>query len=194
MTVGGGHPQNLGDDAHGKRGGQVRHNVEFSLGLRRVQQAVDHLLDAGSHLLHQGEVKILRHHRAQPGVIGRIGVQQALLAKMIGKGLVKRAPFRAESRCLAPGGSRSRSVDHVGHSLFTRQAGSIDRWFFIRYTDPGRHLRVRFHGPSTRPLRDALPALHRRSASPLAEGLLYRISIDTIERRSSVRRTGEASN
>lgn len=74
-------------------------------------------------------------------------------------------------------------VDHVGPLVRSlRQAGSIDRWFFIRYADPGRHLRVRFHGRPRDLLADALPALHEAMASPLAEGLLYRISIDTYER------------
>jgi class I lanthipeptide synthase len=27
-----------------------------------------------------------------------------------------------------------------------REASVVDRWFFVRYADPGRHLRVRFHG------------------------------------------------
>lgn len=60
--------------------------------------------------------------------------------------------------------------------------GLIDRWFFIRYADPGRHLRVRFHGRPTELLSEALPALHEAMSPALADGLLYRISLDTYER------------
>ena len=74
-------------------------------------------------------------------------------------------------------------VDDVGPLVRSlRQAGSIDRWFFIRYADPARHLRVRFHGRPRDLLADVLPAVHDTMASPLAEGLLYRISVDTYER------------
>ncbi|MGO9822277.1 MAG: lantibiotic dehydratase [Solirubrobacteraceae bacterium] len=74
-------------------------------------------------------------------------------------------------------------VDHAAplvHRL--RGEGLIDRWFFIRYSDPGWHLRVRFHGRGPDLLSEVLPALHEATAPALDEGLLYRISLDTYER------------
>jgi thiopeptide-type bacteriocin biosynthesis protein len=74
-------------------------------------------------------------------------------------------------------------VEHVGPlARSLREAGLVDRWFFIRYADPERHLRVRLHGRPRDLLREALPALHEATANPMAEGLLYRISLDTYER------------
>jgi lantibiotic biosynthesis protein len=63
-----------------------------------------------------------------------------------------------------------------------RAAGWIDGWFFIRYVDPGPHLRVRFRGaPAV--LRDSLmPALHDSVAPLLADGTVSRLQLDTYER------------
>ncbi|MBV9093707.1 MAG: lantibiotic dehydratase, partial [Streptosporangiaceae bacterium] len=63
-----------------------------------------------------------------------------------------------------------------------RQAALIDRWFFIRYADPDRHLRVRFHGRPRGLLREVLPVLHEATAPALDQGVVYRISLDTYER------------
>jgi thiopeptide-type bacteriocin biosynthesis protein len=63
-----------------------------------------------------------------------------------------------------------------------RDAGLVDRWFFIRYADPDRHLRVRFHGRPRELLREVMPALHEAMEPALETGDLYRISIDTYER------------
>jgi lantibiotic biosynthesis protein len=63
-----------------------------------------------------------------------------------------------------------------------RLAELIDRWFFIRYADPDRHLRVRFHGRPRDLLREVLPAVHEALAPALDQGVVYRISLDTYER------------
>lgn len=63
-----------------------------------------------------------------------------------------------------------------------RGVGLVDRWFFIRYADPERHLRVRFHGRPVDLLGEVLPALRDAAAPALADGQLYRISLDTYER------------
>jgi thiopeptide-type bacteriocin biosynthesis protein len=63
-----------------------------------------------------------------------------------------------------------------------RRADLIDRWFFIRYANPDRHLRVRFHGRPDDLLREVLPALHEAIAPALDRGVIYRISLDTYER------------
>jgi lantibiotic biosynthesis protein len=73
-------------------------------------------------------------------------------------------------------------VDHVGPlAQELRQARLIDRWFFIRYSDPARHLRVRFRG-RPRELSELLAAFHEATAPALDQGLVYRISLDTYER------------
>lgn len=68
---------------------------------------------------------------------------------------------------------------------FVREAlekGAVDRWFFIRYTDPRPHLRLRLHGDPARLNAEVLPALASTlRASPLAE-LVWRVQLDTYER------------
>jgi len=74
-------------------------------------------------------------------------------------------------------------VEHIGPlARSLREAGLVDRWFFIRYADPELHLRMRFHGRPRDLVGEVLPALHAATANPMAEGLLYRISLDTYER------------
>ncbi|HEV2764435.1 MAG TPA: lantibiotic dehydratase [Pyrinomonadaceae bacterium] len=57
-----------------------------------------------------------------------------------------------------------------------------DAWFFIRYADPDRHLRLRLHGDPRRLREDALPALHETLAPLLADGRAWRVQLDTYER------------
>jgi thiopeptide-type bacteriocin biosynthesis protein len=81
------------------------------------------------------------------------------------------------------GGADRVLVEHVGPLVRQlREDGVIDRWFFIRYGDPAKHLRVRFHGGPGQLVAHALPALNRALEPALADGLLYRISLDTYER------------
>jgi len=63
-----------------------------------------------------------------------------------------------------------------------RLAGWIDGWFFIRYADPARHLRVRLHGTPERLSNEVLAALAAAVAPALQDGLLYRLALDTYER------------
>jgi len=60
--------------------------------------------------------------------------------------------------------------------------GDADTWFFIRYGDPGWHVRVRLHGDTTKLSANVLPRLHRLAAPLLAEGRVSRMCIDTYER------------
>jgi thiopeptide-type bacteriocin biosynthesis protein len=83
----------------------------------------------------------------------------------------------------SPGGADRVLVEHVGPlARRLREDGVVDRWFFIRYADPGRHLRVRFHGDPRELLAEALPAFNDALAPALADGLVYRIALDTYER------------
>lgn len=63
-----------------------------------------------------------------------------------------------------------------------RERGAIDRWFYIRYSDPEPHLRIRFHGEPHDLLGDVMPALHRMAARLLDAGDVYRVCLDTYER------------
>jgi thiopeptide-type bacteriocin biosynthesis protein len=63
-----------------------------------------------------------------------------------------------------------------------RRLGWIDGWFFIRYGDPARHLRVRLHGTPERLGNEVLAALQAAVAPALEDGLLYRLALDTYER------------
>ncbi|MGW2162215.1 lantibiotic dehydratase [Nonomuraea sp. NPDC001699] len=59
---------------------------------------------------------------------------------------------------------------------------SVDRWFFVRYADPDPHLRLRLHGDPGRLTNEVLPALLAACAPFHAEGMLWRIQVDTYER------------
>lgn len=57
----------------------------------------------------------------------------------------------------------------------------VDRWFFIRYSDPDWHLRLRFHGDPSRLLSDVLPQVSVLSQRLLADGQVSRLQLDTYE-------------
>lgn len=61
-------------------------------------------------------------------------------------------------------------------------AGEIDRWFFLRYSDPDSHLRVRFHGDPARLLGSLMPRLGRALAPFLAEQIVRKVVLDTYDR------------
>jgi lantibiotic biosynthesis protein len=82
----------------------------------------------------------------------------------------RRSPIAYSPICSAPRRDRLRA------------ASLIDRWFFTRYRDPDRHLRVRFHGLPDQLLREVLPALSEVIAPALDAGLIYRVTVDTYER------------
>jgi len=72
-----------------------------------------------------------------------------------------------------------------GQLLPAAADAGVDRWFFIRYQDPGEaaghHLRVRFHGDPARLGDRLLPALHDWTAELGAAGLCRRVTLDTYE-------------
>lgn len=61
-------------------------------------------------------------------------------------------------------------------------SGAADHWFFIRYSDPHLHLRLRFHGDPQRLSRDVLPQLWEFTNSEIQRGTLWRVQLDTYER------------
>ncbi|MFG3254807.1 lantibiotic dehydratase [Streptomyces sp. NPDC048172] len=65
--------------------------------------------------------------------------------------------------------------------LLARVGPDVDRWFFLRYRDPGAHLRVRFHGDPAAVRERVLPALHEWADSAAAEGAIRKLVLDTYE-------------
>jgi thiopeptide-type bacteriocin biosynthesis protein len=61
-------------------------------------------------------------------------------------------------------------------------AGIADEWFFVRYSDPGWHLRLRVHGDGDRLLGEVLRALTANCETSLDDGLMWRVQVDTYER------------
>jgi lantibiotic biosynthesis protein len=61
-------------------------------------------------------------------------------------------------------------------------SGAADAWFFIRYADPGWHLRLRLHGQPRRLHAEVLPSLEAAAAPFLEAGQLWRVQLDTYER------------
>lgn len=65
------------------------------------------------------------------------------------------------------------------------EAALIDKWFFIRYTDPDHHLRIRFHHGS-RPdfWKTVLERFYAAVQEFSGKELIYRIQTDTYERET----------
>jgi thiopeptide-type bacteriocin biosynthesis protein len=61
-------------------------------------------------------------------------------------------------------------------------SGAVSRWFFLRFSDPQQHLRIRFHGNADG-LRQKLMPLVSGAFNPLlASGRVWKIQFDTYER------------
>jgi len=56
------------------------------------------------------------------------------------------------------------------------------KWFFIRYSDPDPHVRVRFHGDPAALAGGVLPALERAVAPLAADGAVRKLVLDTYAR------------
>jgi thiopeptide-type bacteriocin biosynthesis protein len=63
-----------------------------------------------------------------------------------------------------------------------RSSGAVDRWFFLRYSDPEWHLRVRLHGEPRRLMGEVLPALNALAQPLLDAGVVSRVELATYER------------
>jgi lantibiotic biosynthesis protein len=62
------------------------------------------------------------------------------------------------------------------------ETGAAERWFFLRYSDPEPHLRVRFQGQPDRLREEVLPALQAALAPWLEDGRIRSMQLDTYER------------
>jgi thiopeptide-type bacteriocin biosynthesis protein len=62
------------------------------------------------------------------------------------------------------------------------ETNAIERWFFVRYADPHFHVRLRMKGDPRRLAADVLPLLRERAEPLLADGVAWRLQLDTYER------------
>lgn len=65
---------------------------------------------------------------------------------------------------------------------FVRSAGLADEWFFIRYSDPDPHLRLRFRGVPERLVGQLVPQLCSWAADLMSDGQCLRFCFDTYDR------------
>ena len=65
---------------------------------------------------------------------------------------------------------------------FAVGSGLAERWFFIRYSDPEPHLRLRFGGAPDRLIDELFPRICTWTGELVAEGACQRVAIDTYER------------
>lgn len=60
--------------------------------------------------------------------------------------------------------------------------GVVSRWFFIRYSDPQWHLRLRMNGDPASLTNEALPALTTLVEAEIGAGRVWSLQLDTYER------------
>jgi thiopeptide-type bacteriocin biosynthesis protein len=65
---------------------------------------------------------------------------------------------------------------------FAIGSGLADRWFFVRYSDPDPHVRLRFGGDADRLVEGLFPKLCAWTSDLIAEGSCRRVAFDTYER------------
>ena len=58
----------------------------------------------------------------------------------------------------------------------------VDQWFFIRYSDPDFHIRIRMHLIDSHNFTDVFQKFHKVSDSMVHQGLVWKIQCDTYER------------
>jgi len=71
------------------------------------------------------------------------------------------------------------------------EKGIIDKWFFIRYSDPKLHLRIRFHYNKPEHISVIINSINNAIKSYLEQDLISKIQIDTYQRE--LERYGENS-
>jgi lantibiotic biosynthesis protein len=63
-----------------------------------------------------------------------------------------------------------------------QKAGIIKKWFFIRYNDPGHHLRIRFYNSDAGFWKEAMEQLTAAAAPWIAEGRITKVQLDSYDR------------
>ena len=105
------------------------------------------------------------------------------------------APSRVRRRC-APGSEWLYAKLYTGEATAdailrdviapvvsdSRARGAAAAWFFLRYSDPDSHLRVRFFGDPARLREEVLPSLESAVEAALVSGRVWRFQLDTYER------------
>ena len=81
---------------------------------------------------------------------------------------------------------RNREEDVISESMFTfaenaLASGFADSWFFIRYSDPEPHLRLRFHGSADRLMRQLFPHVCEWASRMMSDGFCRKFLFDTYE-------------
>jgi thiopeptide-type bacteriocin biosynthesis protein len=109
-----------------------------------------------------------------------------------GASTVRAADARFSARTFAPGSEWLYAKIYTGTAAAEavlrdaiaplRAQWAPQTWFFIRYSDPHSHLRVRFRGDPARLAGEILPALHEALAPMLADGRVWRLQLDTYAR------------
>jgi thiopeptide-type bacteriocin biosynthesis protein len=61
-------------------------------------------------------------------------------------------------------------------------SGAAARWFFLRYSDPHPHIRLRFCGDPRRLAMEVLPALTAAATPFIRDGRIWRVQLDTYDR------------
>jgi len=67
-------------------------------------------------------------------------------------------------------------------SQYLLKENLIDRWFFIRYSDPQFHIRVRFHIPKKEHIAFVIQHFNNAFKEYVTENLVWKIQIDTYQR------------
>ncbi|MCD7938417.1 MAG: thiopeptide-type bacteriocin biosynthesis protein [Tannerellaceae bacterium] len=63
-----------------------------------------------------------------------------------------------------------------------RKRDIVEKWFFIRYSDPGFHLRIRFHLKKKEYTGEALSLLYSKLNRLVEERSIWKIQVDTYDR------------
>jgi len=71
-------------------------------------------------------------------------------------------------------------IKPVADELLSKEL--IDKWFFIRYTDPKTHLRVRFHYNNPENIYHIISLVNSATRTFIENDLLWKIQIDTYQR------------
>ncbi|WP_378180753.1 thiopeptide-type bacteriocin biosynthesis protein [Aquimarina sp. SS2-1] len=67
-------------------------------------------------------------------------------------------------------------------TIYLLEKGVIDKWFFIRYSDPKHHIRVRFHYQEPQNVAGIINTLYSSLQEFSKEDLIWKIQLDTYQR------------